>query len=136
MCNKVAPNNWRFEVRLALIKPWINLNLKSLNALFIILTLVSICRFAFNSSISSKISKILSWFGSKVSFKCVNRNKLSFSNILFLKRRRVAIILFLYLVLIFFILAKQQDGWNLGCMSVVVKLKLKRFTAHPLLPIL
>ena len=45
----------------------------------------------------------------------------------------MASILFHALLVILVILAKQEDGRKLGWVNIVVKLKIRRFLAHPLL---
>ena len=87
----------------------------------------------FYSSISFKISKILLHFGFKISFRLVNKLKLSFAKDLILtENQRVASTLFHLFLVILVILDKQEDSWKLGWMNIIVKLKMKRFMPHPL----
>ena len=109
---------------LSSIKSWTNL--RGLISLWSILDPLT-----FNSHMSFKTSKILYDLASESLLNLLTKLNYLFLKILFLLRIGMTSILFLVVLVILVRLAKQEDGWKLGWMSIVVKLKMKRFRARP-----
>ena len=113
-----------------MINPWTNSRiLNVLSVILIHVSVLSFCLFIFRS-----LSKSLKFFHVLASKSPLNLlTKLNTLILKILLRTVVISILYHVLLVILVILVNQEYDWKLGCMSIVLKLQMKRFTVHPLL---